>query len=86
MEEIYKLTLKILELEKNICDEKLLNDKKIQISKLLSEIKNLNNKIIDYATKIDNVMCDICDHVYEDYFEKYERTKKKCIHCEKMLY
>ena len=86
MEEIHDLTLKILELEKNIINKKLLEDKKNILSKLLLEIKILNTKVIAYETKIDYEICNMCNHVYEDFYQRYDKTRQKCIHCGDILY
>ena len=86
MDNILTISLKLIELEKNIMSEKDIIVKKEMISKLLFDIKSLNNKVIEYDDKNQQEIYNNCNHVFEDYCEKYERSKKICIHCGMIQY
>jgi formylmethanofuran dehydrogenase subunit E len=66
--------------------EKNIIVKKEMIAKLLFDIKSLNNKVIEYDDKNQNDIYKNCNHVFEDYYEKYEKTKKICLHCDIIQY
>ena len=86
MEEIKLLTLKILVLQEKIINTDILNDKQIILSEILFQFKNLNSKLNNYNLQLENNIYNNCIHIYEDYSEKYERNKKKCIKCNNILY
>ena len=86
MDDIIMISMKNIELEKNIMIEKNIIVKKEMIKKLLLNIKTLNNKVIEYSDKNENDIYKNCTHVFDDYCEKYERTKKICIICDMIQY
>ena len=86
METILKDTLEIVELEKNINNENDILTKKKMIIKLSSIIKNLNNKISIYGNEIDAKIYNSCEHQFEYYCERNERTKNICTKCNYILY
>ena len=86
MDNILTISLKLIELEKNIMSEKNIIVKKKMIVKLLFDIKSLNNKVIEYSDNNQNDIYSKCNHIFEVYCEKYERTKQICIHCDMIQY
>jgi hypothetical protein len=86
MEAIIKDTLEIVELEKIINSEKENLIKKKMIVKLSLIIKNLNNKISIYENEIDDKIYNSCEHQFEYYCERNERTKNICTKCNYILY
>ena len=76
----------IEELTLNISNENDFLKKILIINKLKKITNNLNNYINEYKYLIENKICMLCDHEFEDYFEKYERTKKQCIKCNMIQY
>jgi hypothetical protein len=81
MEDILIITNNIVQLEKNIIDEKNIIKKKEMVVKLLYDTNNLNNKINNYEFYLQKEIYKMCDHSFDNYVEKNERTKIKCDKC-----
>jgi hypothetical protein len=86
MENIISFTEKLKELEERIMIEQNIILKKEMIAKLLSCTKSLNKEVNKYYEKNQEDIYKSCSHVFEDYCEKYERTRQKCIHCDMIQY
>ena len=86
MNDINKKIYDIILLESHISNEIDNNNKIMLLNKLLKKITLLNNITEKYKTYVEEEIFNNCPHVFENHYERNERTKLICNLCNMINY